>query len=110
VPCTVNVNHQGIGFEINKANLFYKKSNFYSTWENVSSIGEKFNIQNGNYSYALAFKAPQLKANFSIMEHHEDEAEKFFQTLRFYQEKIVRIESTRNLPQKLPLQNNVITN
>ncbi len=86
VPCHVSIDRQGIKFEILTNSLFYSKKIFQSTWANISSIEERFSIQNGNYSYAIGFKNPQFKAHFSIDENFEEEAENFFKTLRFYQE------------------------
>jgi hypothetical protein len=86
VPCAVSIEQEQMKLEITENNLFYNKRNFSAPWENILSIEEKFSIQHGNYSYAVIFTAPYFKANFSMKENYEDEAENFFKLLRYYQE------------------------
>lgn len=97
MPCTVSIEQEQMKLEITEKKLFYNKRNFSAPWENILSIEEKFSIQHGNYSYSAIFSAPYFKANFSMKENDEDEAENFFRLLRCYQEnKKISITNQQN--------------
>ncbi|RDC56845.1 hypothetical protein DU508_06485 [Pedobacter chinensis] len=86
VPCTVTINRQGLRFNIEKASLFYDKKNFFSAWENIASISEKFDDQNGGYYYQIRFRKSFIKVNLSAQINCEEEAELFFKELSCFQD------------------------
>lgn len=94
VKCAVKIDERGINLKISKSSLFYKQKDFFAGWENVNQITEKFDGRNGSYYYQIAFKTPSFKANFNALNRGEEQAEKFYTELRYFQE-------TYNL-QKLP--------
>lgn len=86
VACQVQSDSRGIKFTIERGSLFYSKRSFYSIWEDIYSIEEKFSNQNGDYYYAVGFNKPLFCANFSMQENFEQDAEEFFKQLRVLQD------------------------
>ena len=85
-PCTVTMNENGISFELEKRNLFYRLNSHFSGWENVDNISETLGNGSGNFFYQVKFKNPNFTANFSPIKTEEADAEKFFATLSYYQD------------------------
>ncbi|MBC6110735.1 hypothetical protein ACFOG5_16865 [Pedobacter fastidiosus] len=86
VRCAVKVNDKGINLKIDQPSLFYKPKDFFAGWENVNHITEKFDGRNGSYYYQVSFKNPSFNANFNALNGGEEEAEKFYTELRYFQE------------------------
>ena len=88
VSTTVSISNKGIGFKLHKSFL-YSLSDFFSEWDNVESITEMFDNNEGIHVYKIQFKNPRFVANFSALNNHELEAEKFFSELQYYQENFI---------------------
>ena len=86
ITCQVESDSRGIKFTIENDTLFYSKRSFYSFWEDIYSIEEKFSNQNGDHYYAVSFSKPLFCANFSMQENFEEDAEEFFKQLRVFQD------------------------
>lgn len=86
VSTKVFVNETGISYNLSRSSFFYRRTDFFSGWEKVSSITEMFDNHNGGYFYQITFKDPNFTANFSPLKNQELEAENFFAELQFYQE------------------------
>jgi hypothetical protein len=85
VPCQAFANENGISFKFEKRNFFYKYNDFFSGWENVTNISDTAYNEQGNF-YQITFKNPSFTANFSAIKTHEENAEKFFNELTYYQD------------------------
>ncbi|TCC93449.1 hypothetical protein EZ428_01375 [Pedobacter frigiditerrae] len=85
VPCKTFVNESGISFKFEKKNFFYKYNTFFSGWENVTNISDTAYNEQGNF-YQITFKNPSFTANFSAIKTEEEDAEKFFNELTYYQD------------------------
>jgi len=86
IPCQVTIGRRGLSFNIKKSSLFYDKKKFFSAWENIAAISEKFDDQNGEYYYQISFKKSFTKVNLSAQINYKEEAELFFKELRYFQE------------------------
>lgn len=86
VPCLATINHEGIFFTLEKKSLLYKTNEFFSGWENVTSISEIFCSKTGRNFHRITFNNPTITANFSAIRYNELEADKFFNDLSYYQD------------------------
>jgi hypothetical protein len=86
VRSKVLINEKGISFKLKSTSFFYRRTNFFCAWENVTSVTEMFDNHNGGYFYQVAFNNPDFVANFSPLKNHETEADRFFSELQYYQE------------------------
>jgi len=85
VPCKTFVNENGISFKFEKKNFFYKYNDFFSGWENVTNISDTTYNEQGSF-YQISFKNPTFTANFNAIKGEEENAEKFFDELTYYQD------------------------
>jgi len=88
VSTTVSLSNKGITFKLNRSFL-YSLSEFSTHWDNVENIKEVFDNNEGTHLYQIKFKNPTFTANFSALNNHELEAEKFFSELQYYQETFI---------------------
>lgn len=86
VRSKVHIDENGIRFKLKSTSLLYRRTEYFSGWENISRVTEMFDNHNGGYFYQIAFKNPSFIANFSPLKNHEAEAERFFLELQHYQE------------------------
>ncbi|WP_343522779.1 hypothetical protein [Pedobacter sp.] len=92
----ISISEKGISFKLRKTSFLYRRTDFFSEWENVTSVIEMFDNHNGGYFYQITFKNPAFVANFSALKNHETAAERFFSELKYYQE-------SYNIAHQLPL-------
>ncbi|WP_316769555.1 hypothetical protein [Pedobacter frigiditerrae] len=85
IPCKTFVDETGISFKFEQKNVFYKYNDFFSGWENVTNISDTAYNEQGNF-YQITFKNPSFTANFSAIKGEEENAEKFFDELTYYQD------------------------
>lgn len=86
VHSQVLIGADGIGFKLKSTSLLYRRTDFFSGWENVSRVTEMFDNNNGGYYYQIEFKSPNFVANFNPVKDLEAEADRFFSELEHYQE------------------------
>ncbi len=86
VHSTVLINENGISIKLKSTSFLYRRTDFFCSWENVTSVTEMFDNFNGGYFYQIAFNNPDFVANFSPLKNHETEADRFFSALQYYQE------------------------
>lgn len=86
VPCQATISHEGIFFTLEKKSLLYQTKEFFSGWENVTSISEIFCSKTGRNFHRITFSNPSITANFSAIKYNELEADKFFNDLSYYQD------------------------
>jgi len=86
VHSQVLIGEDGIGFKLKSTSLLYRRTDFFSGWENVSRVTEMFDNNNGGYYYQIEFKSPNFVANFNPAKDLEAEADRFFAELEHYQE------------------------
>lgn len=86
VHSKILISEKGISFKLKSTSFLYRRTEFFSGWENVTSVTEMFDNHNGGYFYQIAFKNPGFVANFSPLKNHEIEADRFFSELQYYQE------------------------
>ncbi|RQO78503.1 hypothetical protein DBR40_06040 [Pedobacter sp. KBW01] len=86
VNSKVLIGDDGIGFKLKSTSLLYRRTDFFSGWENVSRVTEMFDNNNGGYYYQIEFKNPHFVANFNPVRDLEAEADRFFSGLEHYQE------------------------
>ena len=86
IPTEVNLSHEGLFFKLKKTSFLYHTTVFFAGWENVKNISEIFCSKTGKYFYRITFSNPDFTANFSANKNYEDEAEKFFTDLTYYQD------------------------
>ncbi|SDC96418.1 hypothetical protein SAMN04488024_103469 [Pedobacter soli] len=85
VHCKVSMDENGISFKLKNGSILYRKTDFFSNWENISQVTEMFDNYNGGYFYQIVFNNPNFTANFSPLKNQEEDAERFFSKLRYYQ-------------------------
>ncbi|RYD80928.1 MAG: hypothetical protein EOP55_00755 [Sphingobacteriales bacterium] len=86
IPTKVELNPDGIFFELKKTSFLYNTTSFFASWQHVENISEIFCSKTGKYFYRITFSNPNFTANFSAWKNHEDEAEKFFNDVRYYRD------------------------
>ncbi|MFC3561461.1 hypothetical protein [Pedobacter jamesrossensis] len=86
VPCKATISQEGIFFSLKKRSFLYKTNEFFSAWENVSSISEIFCSKTGRNFHRITFINPKITANFSAIKYTESDADKFFNDLNYYKE------------------------
>ncbi|ARS42152.1 hypothetical protein CA265_21830 [Sphingobacteriaceae bacterium GW460-11-11-14-LB5] len=96
VHSKILISEKGISFKLKSTSFLYRRTEFFSGWENVSSVTEMFDNHNGGYFYQIAFKNPDFVTNFSPLKNHEIEADRFFSELQYYQE-------SYNIAHQLPI-------
>lgn len=92
VHCQATLTHEGIFFTLKKKSFLYRTKEFFSGWENVTSIAEIFCSKTGRNFHRITFKNPNITANFSAMKYREVEADKFFRDLNYYQDTYMIIQ------------------
>lgn len=85
VHSEVLIGDDGIGFKLKSTSLLYRRTDFFSGWENVSRVTEMLDNNNGGYYYQIEFKNPNFVANFNPAKDLEAEADRFFSELNHYQ-------------------------
>jgi hypothetical protein len=85
VPCKMTVTSFGISYEFERRNIFYRRNNFFSGWENVTNISENINNGQENF-YRITFTNPAFTINLSPIKGKSEQAEAFFEELTYYQE------------------------
>lgn len=85
VPCRIDIDQQGVAYQLEKFNPFYRRQHFSSAWDNISNISESSYNGQANY-YQITFINPAFTINLSPIKGNELEAEQFFETISAYQE------------------------
>lgn len=105
VPCQTTISHEGIFFALEKKSFLYRTNEFFSGWENVTSISEIFCSKTGRNFHRITFSNPTITANFSAIRYNELEADKFFTDLSYYQDTymIAHLKNRKRVSQKWAL-------
>ena len=82
----VIIGEDGIGFKLKSTCLLYRRTDFFTGWDNVTRVTEMFDNHTGGHFYQIEFKNPSFVANFNPLKDLEVEADRFFSELQHYQE------------------------
>jgi ABC-type multidrug transport system fused ATPase/permease subunit len=85
VRCNIRITEFGVEYQLEHKNIFYRRQEFFSNWENITNIAQSSYNGQANY-YRITFVDPNFTINLSPVKGKEEEAEAFFETISAHQE------------------------